>query len=599
MAEAGASGGRKVLFSAQKNEGPFLLEWIAYHKAIGFTDVVIVSNDCDDGSDDLLDRLDEAGEIRHLRQTVPPGEAPQKHAATVAQAAGVFRDGDWVMWLDADEFLLPTQGEGRLDDLIAAAGDADAVMVAWRFFGDGGNDTWPGRHVSARFTRAAQRWRGGGAQAKTLFRYGPRIERLDIHRPVLAEGVGPAEFRVITSHRAPADPKFFDRSRRNPFNRVPDAKGAYRLAQVAHFSIRTPDMFALKARRGDGYFAPEDNRVVRDDAFYRKKDFDAVEETGLLRHEAATVAGMKRLLAHPEVRRACFAIPHFHFPEWSEGQEPYPMPLRYWTGKKNFGDLISPMLVAGLSGRTVRKETQGDTGPYLIAVGSMIQTIDKPGAVIWGAGLLRPIEPNWQARLKANPVARVAAVRGRLTRAELIAKVGLDVPEVYGDPALLLPRLYSFRRGGGGIVVCPHFRHRPYFAGVSAPGLTVVDVADPPISVIRALATADVVLSSSLHGLIVAQAYGVPWLWMQQDEKPLDGSDFKFRDFFSTLDAPEVRYLAFGDTPLDAGAIREASQAAAWFEPAVDLDALAAALPAEAPAIPAGAGEPGASRAAL
>ena len=575
---------RKVLFSAQKNEGPFLLEWIAYHRVLGFTDVVIVSNDCEDGSDDLLDRLDEAGEIRHIRQTVPPGASPQMHAEKVARAAGVFGDSDWVMWLDADEFLLPTPGEGKLDDLIEAVGDADAVMIAWRFFGDGGNDTWPGRHVSARFTRAAQRRRGGGAQVKTLFRYGPKVERLDIHRPVLAEGTGPGDFRVITSHRGQADPEFFDRTRRNPYNRVPEGKGAYRLAQVAHFSIRTPDMFALKARRGDGYFSPEENELVRDETFYRKKNFNDAEETGLLRHEAATVAEMKRLLAHPEVRRACFAIPHFAFPEWTEGRDPYPMPVRYWTAKKNFGDLIGPMLVAGLAGRPVRKEVKQDAGPYLVAVGSIIQTIDRPGAVIWGAGLLRPLEPRWIERLRENPVAQVAAVRGRLTRAELVGRLGLDVPEVYGDPALLLPRLFAYRRGGGGVVVCPHLSHRDLFRGVAGPGLRLVDVTDPPMSVIRALATADIVLSSSLHGLVVAQAYGVPWLWMRQEGKPLDRSDFKFRDFFSTLDAPEVRFFSFGTDPLDGATLLGAAPSAEWFGPAVDLDALAAALPSESAA---------------
>lgn len=310
MAEPRDSPGRKVLFSAQKNEGPFLLEWIAYHRAIGFTDVVIVSNDCDDGSDALLDRLHAAGALRHIRQTVPPGAAPQKNAEAVARSQGCFGAGDWVMWLDADEFLLPATGEGRLDDLIAAAGDADAVMVAWRFFGDGGNATWPGLHISQHFTRAAPRWKGARAQVKTLFRYGPAIERLDIHRPVLAEGIGPGDYRVITGSKAPPDPAFFDRGRKNPFNRMPPGRGAYRLGQVAHFSIRTPDMFARKARRGDGYFADPD-QVRRDAGFYDKKNFNQAEETGLLRHEAATSAEMRRLWDLPGVAAACDSIEGF------------------------------------------------------------------------------------------------------------------------------------------------------------------------------------------------------------------------------------------------------------------------------------------------
>ena len=57
--------------TTQKNEGVFLLELIAYHKIIGFTDIVILSNDCEDGSDEMLDHLSKSGEIVHLRNDGP------------------------------------------------------------------------------------------------------------------------------------------------------------------------------------------------------------------------------------------------------------------------------------------------------------------------------------------------------------------------------------------------------------------------------------------------------------------------------------------------------------------------------------------------
>ena len=49
---------RKVLFSAMKNEAPFVLEWVAYHKVIGFDEIVIAFNDCDDGTAELLRALE-------------------------------------------------------------------------------------------------------------------------------------------------------------------------------------------------------------------------------------------------------------------------------------------------------------------------------------------------------------------------------------------------------------------------------------------------------------------------------------------------------------------------------------------------------------
>lgn len=299
----------RVLFSAQKNEGPFLLEWVAYHRVIGFDRIVVVSNDCDDGSDVLLDRLADAGIVDHLRQQVPPGIAPQTNAEQVARNAGMFRTGDWVMWLDADEFLLPSPPRHTVADIIDALQGNAALMVAWRFFGDSHHKTWPGRHVSADFTWAAKRRRGQNAQVKTLFRYGPEIKQLDIHRPILAEGVTREVFPVLTSAGTPADARFYE-TRDRPFNRLVAERRPYILGQVVHFSIRTPDMYAKKAVRGDGYYA-DPQAVPRTDALYEKRNFNHVEDHGLAEHAKATGNEMADLLSIPAVSEACRAISGF------------------------------------------------------------------------------------------------------------------------------------------------------------------------------------------------------------------------------------------------------------------------------------------------
>ena len=301
---------RIVLFSAQKNEGPFLLEWVAYHRALGFSDIVILSNDCDDGGDIVLDRLAAAGELTHIRQDVPLGVSPQLNAERLAREAGCFRPGNWVMWLDLDEFLLPSPPHRTVQDLVSALGEAAGLMVAWRFFGDSGNATWPGRQVGGDFTRAAPRRKGSNAQVKTLFRYGPEIESLDIHRPRLAPGIGRREFPVLTSSGGPADDLFYDSSRQRPFNRLVAQKRPYILAQVAHFSIRTPDMFLRKARRGDGYHTRPD-AVVRDAALYAGRNYNDVAEPALAARAAETDRELRRLLSLPGVAVACEAVEGF------------------------------------------------------------------------------------------------------------------------------------------------------------------------------------------------------------------------------------------------------------------------------------------------
>lgn len=303
---------RRILFSAQKNEGPFLLEWVAYHKALGFTDIIVVSNDCEDGSDRLLDALAEAGELHHIRQDVPEGVAPQANADRVAREAGCFAHGDWIIWLDLDEFLLPSPPASTVEDIIKALGDADALMIAWRFFGDSGNASWPGRHVSDRFTMAAPRRRGANTQVKTLFRYGPAIARLDIHRPVLVPGTTRDKFRVLTSSGGPADDRFYDTDRSRPFNRLVDQRRPYILGQVAHFSIRTPEMFARKAHRGDGYYA-DPQAVARDKTLYHRRNFNQIPEPWLAERKPTTDREMQRLFDLPGVAEACREIDGFLF----------------------------------------------------------------------------------------------------------------------------------------------------------------------------------------------------------------------------------------------------------------------------------------------
>jgi len=328
---------------------------------------------------------------------------------------------------------------------------------------------------------------------------------------------------------------------------------------------------------------------------------------GLLRHEETTVAEMRRLFYLPGISVACSSIKHFKFPELKQSNENqlfkdrktrnpkeineatlssqaklervYPTPIRYWSAKKNFGYLLGPEVVTGLTGLATMKEASDVLGPYLLTVGSIIQTIDRPGAVIWGSGLLRPIERGWKKRLLSNPITRIAAVRGKLTRSELIEKLDLYVPEVFGDPALLLPKFITFPKCANGLVVCPHLNHRSLFKGLATQGVRVLDVTDSHLDIVRALATASCVVSSSLHGLIVAQAYGVPWVWMRLEGEPLDRSDFKFHDFFSTLDTEKVPQFTFNKKLIDLKALTSSADAAAHFEYSIDLELLATSLP--------------------
>src|SRR5690606_20935930 len=104
------------------------------HLAVGFTDLVVYTNDCSDGTDDMLIRLEELGLCHHRRNVIPEGLRPQPSALKYAQEEPVVCQSDWVMVFDADEFLSIRYGDGTLDDLIGAAKaqDMNGIVVTWR-----------------------------------------------------------------------------------------------------------------------------------------------------------------------------------------------------------------------------------------------------------------------------------------------------------------------------------------------------------------------------------------------------------------------------------------------------------------------------------
>ena len=308
--------GRRVLFTAVRNEAPFLLEWIAYHQAIGFDTIIVASNDCDDGTDELLQALQAAGHLRHIRHEVPVGKRPQGNAARLVNEAGLIAQGDWVLWLDADEFLNVRVGEGRLDDLIAAVGGHDGALINWRVFGDGGNARFPGRFISDAFVGASRPGFRRNHEVKTLFRHGPAVAGLGLHgiyRPRLVPGGGARFLAPCGGLLDPTDPvaaRWLD-GEDNPKNcQVPPAQAGHALAQINHYVVRTPDVFALKQARGRGWARRQaDDANTRHTAeFYKAHNRNEVEDRSILRWAEAVTDRMAGLLRDEGVAAAMTVV---------------------------------------------------------------------------------------------------------------------------------------------------------------------------------------------------------------------------------------------------------------------------------------------------
>lgn len=222
--------------------------------------------------------------------------------------------------------------------------------------------------------------------------------------------------------------------------------------------------------------------------------------------------------------------------------------VRCWTkgGPQNkiwnWGDAISPAIFEHIAGYApqIIDYTEMSDRPHLMICGSTLKWVTS-GSILWGVGEIAEgmkfLAPD------ARPL-HVAAIRGPLTRKRL-RDAGISCPEVYCDPALVWPVFYKpkpKRRYRLGLI--PHyvdqnipsldaFRHDP---DVKLIDITQSDVPEESriYAFIDDVCSCDVILSSSLHGLILADAYAIPCKWMLLSEGVF-GRDFKFRDYFLSV----------------------------------------------------------------
>jgi hypothetical protein len=226
---------RALAITTLRNEGAFLLEWIAHHRAIGFTDFLVFTNDCDDGTDAMLDRLEQLGGLTHVPNPGPWDEGPQWAALKSASRHRGVAAADWVMVLDIDEFVNIHTGDGTLSALVQAAPGMDAFALTWRMFGNAGIVRYSDAPVTRQFTRCAPRvlhWPWRALMVKTLFRR-EAFRAFGVHRPR-----GP--LRDVVWNDPGLGARLFSEPGRDP----------YALAQINHYALGAMESYIVKCDRG-------------------------------------------------------------------------------------------------------------------------------------------------------------------------------------------------------------------------------------------------------------------------------------------------------------------------------------------------------------
>lgn len=215
----------------------------------------------------------------------------------------------------------------------------------------------------------------------------------------------------------------------------------------------------------------------------------------------------------------------------------------HWKCRRNnWGDAIANFIANKISNQKVKwyhgEDVSNNDIRYTVT-GSINQWLRNNNTIIWGTGFISK-----DSKLHINPI-RVCAVRGPLSRKKFL-DYKIECPEIYGDPALLMPFFYNpniTKKYKYGII--------PHYVDVNDSwvnkfknnnNVKIIDITNTESELknhrfINDILECEIILSSSLHGIIAADAYGIPSYWIELSDKVV-GNGFKFNDYFSSVKRP-------------------------------------------------------------
>ena len=253
--------------TCMRNEGPYCVEWIAHHRAAGFTRFLIYTHDCTDGTDVLLDLLPD---VTHVSFTVVEGKSSQWRAMQLADKHPLMAETDWAMFFDCDEFLCLQAPMLTIRDLLTTVqDDTDAIALQWRLFGSSGETNWTSGLTIERFTHAAPLDFNlpAGCFFKTLFRPS-KFQKIGVHRPKNKKNGTQNWLLGGTQAAAPAFTN--DDKRINLFGLV----GEKPIAWLNHYSTKSVTEFMVKRERG----LPNRRTKNIDLSYWAERNFNTIED---------------------------------------------------------------------------------------------------------------------------------------------------------------------------------------------------------------------------------------------------------------------------------------------------------------------------------
>ncbi len=199
--------------------------------------------------------------------------------------------------------------------------------------------------------------------------------------------------------------------------------------------------------------------------------------------------------------------------------------VKWITVGQNFGDFLSLVVVDAILKKKKLKTALQSSDKKLLAIGSILH-FAKDNDVVWGSGVNGKIDLEKHKFINLD----VRMVRGPLTK-KFLENKGINVPQIYGDPALLIPFLFPELKRKiqkGKTILIPNLNDLNFINTKELNGVKLVSPLGSWKKIISEIITSELVFTSSLHGIIVAEAFGVPVKFLL----PVGGENlFKYEDY--------------------------------------------------------------------
>lgn len=262
-----------TIVTSVRNEARYILEWIAYHKSIGFDYFIFYTNDNSDETLDILKKIQKTGIIEVHENIINPGDSPQKKAFKSAfQRLKEIRP-KWVCCIDVDEYLILHKHDS-INDLLLDYKDNDALAINWLHYGSSNEDSYINKPIIERFKHCSNQNHPLNKMVKSIFKFNDKkIFGFGPHRPWFKDNLNP-KYTYLNKANVEHD---FWKLGVNLMN-LDNVSIDHSVASIHHYAVKSKEEYKEKKERGNG-MQPNSNKNHFKDDYFKLRDRN--EELGV------------------------------------------------------------------------------------------------------------------------------------------------------------------------------------------------------------------------------------------------------------------------------------------------------------------------------